>query len=121
MSSKSEPELNYRLPAIPQRMTYGADELNLAEFPICSFSTNPTQRQGNVLTFADEVPDPLNPGKTVTRRLEIISASKEDPLGPLTPDDDWVLLGLLQLSKLQEFPKELRFTRYQLLKLLGWQ
>src|SRR5690348_13397685 len=104
MPSKNEPELSYKLPAIPQRMTYGADELNLAEFPICSFSSNPTQRHGDVLTFEDEVPDPQRPGKTVTRRLEIIPASKNDPLGPLTPEDDWVLFGVLQLAKLQAFP-----------------
>lgn len=110
-----------RLPAIPVRVVRGADELNFAEFPICCFSSNPTQRRGDVTTFEDEVPDPLNPGKTVVRRLQIIPASKDDPLGPLTPDDDWVLFGLIQLAKLQDWPKQLRFTRYQLLKLLGWQ
>ena len=119
-SEASEPEV-VRLPGIPERVTKGADELNFAEFPICCFSSNPTQRSGDMVTFEDEVPDPLNPGKTVVRRLQIIPASKADPLGPLTPDDDWVLFGLIQLAKLQNWPKLLRFTRYQLLKLLGWQ
>lgn len=121
MPSEILSEETYRLPAIPKRLTHGADELNFAEFPICGFSSNPAHRAGEVVTFEDQVPDPLNPGRTVSRKLQIIPASKDDPLGPLTPDDDWVLFGFIQLAKLQSWPKILRFSRYQLLKLLGWQ
>src|SRR5262245_15675079 len=110
----------FTIPGIPRRLLRGADELNFAEFPICSFASNPLQKTG-FYAVEDQVPDPNSPGKTVTRRLEVLSSGTHDPLGPLTPDDDWVLLGLFQLSKLQNFSQQVRFTRYQLLKLLGWQ
>lgn len=117
MESDLDSEKGYRLPAIPERLFQGGDELNFAEFPIASFAAS----SSGYFAVQDEVPDPLHPGKTVTRRFEVISSSVNDPLGPLVPDDEWVLFGLFQLSKLQGFPKQVRFTRYQLLKLLGWQ
>src|SRR5215471_15623233 len=100
MSSGDVTKEQYWLPAIPEKLSHGVDELNFAEFPICSFSSNGTDRSG-ILTFEDQVPDPLKPGKTVTRRLMVVPLSEADPLGPLTPDDDWILFGLFQLTKLQ--------------------
>src|SRR6185436_664625 len=49
-----------------------------------------------------------------------ITASDEHGL-PTAPDDE-VILGLIQLSKLQHFAdRKVHFTRYQLLQLLDWR
>ena len=57
------------LPAIPEKINRGVDELNFAEFPICLFSTNPVHiaESGKTIEFTDEIPDPINPGKTISR------------------------------------------------------
>lgn len=107
------------LPALPKKLERGIDELNFAEFPVCLFSSNPVHvaESGKTLEFQDEIPDPQNPGKTLNRSVTVTGTDK---WGLPTVLDDWVILGLLQLAKLQGFPKKLSFTRYHLLKLLGW-
>lgn len=107
------------LPAVPEKMERGVDELNFAEFPVCLFSSNPVHvsSSGKTLEFQDELPDPRSPGKSITRSVTITGTDK---YGLPTALDDWVILGLFQMSKLQNFPKKLYFTRYHLLKLLGW-
>ena len=56
----------------------------------------------------------------VTRQLLITAVPEE--YGLPTARDDEVILGLLQLSRLQGFAdRRVAFTRYQLIRLLGWR
>lgn len=99
------------------RLHEGKDEMNLAEFPLCAISDrlNPNQES---LVFEDRVWDKSR-GATITRQL-LITGAKE--YGLPTAHDDEVLLGLIQLSKLQGFAsRRVPFTRYQLIRLLGWR
>jgi hypothetical protein len=106
------------LPAIPDKLDRGIDELNFAEFPVCLFSSNPTHKmEEKTLVFYDEIPDKKHPGKTIRRRVTVSGTNK---YGLPTATDDWVILGLFQMAKLQGFQRKLHFTRYHLLKLLGW-
>lgn len=93
------------------------DELNFAEFPIASVSDTVADNV-KTLEFSDEVYDPSS-GKTVERTLAITAADK---FGLPTALDDEVLLGLIQLSCDQEFrDRKVYFSRYGLIKLLGWR
>jgi len=98
----------------PQRYR---DELNFAEFPIASVSNTIAENQ-KTLEFTDEIFDPST-GKPVTRTLTITAADK---FGLPTALDDEVLLGLMQLSCDQGFSdRKVHFSRYELIKLLGWR
>jgi len=93
------------------------DELNFAEFPIASVSDTIAAGQ-KTLEFTDEIFDP-GANKTVTRTLVITAADK---FGLPTALDDEVLLGLMQLSCDQGFAdRKVHFSRYELIKLLGWR
>ncbi|MBI1213742.1 MAG: replication initiator protein A [Alphaproteobacteria bacterium] len=93
------------------------DELNFAEFPIASVSDTIADNQ-KTLEFSDEIFDPST-GSTVTRTLSITAADK---FGLPTALDDEVLLGLMQLSCEQGFTdRKVHFSRYELIKLLGWR
>lgn len=93
------------------------DELNFAEFPIASVSDTIAAGQ-KTLEFTDEIFDP-GANKTVTRTLVITAADK---FGLPTALDDEVLLGLMQLSCEQGFvDRKVHFSRYELIKLLGWR
>ncbi len=93
------------------------DELNFAEFPLAALSDTVPQGQ-KTLTFEDQIFDEGN-RKLVTRQLKI---SASDEYGLPTAKDDEVVLGLLQLSSLGGFrDRKLYFTRYELIKLLGWE
>ena len=103
-------------PGLP-RQHDGKDELNLAEFPLSAIAdrSNPDQK---TMVFEDRVWD-RNRGEMVTRQL-LITAAEE--YGLPTARDDEVILGLLQLSRLQGFAdRRVAFTRYQLIRLLGWR
>src|SRR5262249_10577990 len=109
-----EPPETETLPA--PKISDGKDELNLAEFPLCSIADrlNPDQ---TTLTFEDRIWD-ANRGDVVTRQLTITASAQH---GLPTPLDDEVILGLVQISKLQDFSdRHVSFTRYQLIQLLGW-
>ena len=85
----------------------GRDEMNLCEFPIA--------------TLADRVPEGC---KTMVfeDRHGRLTVSGSDAYGlPAAPDSD-VIVGLIQLTKLRnDFTNPtVEFTRYELLKLLGW-
>lgn len=122
----------------------GKDEMNLAEFPI-SLLTNQIPDDQTMVEFKDRYFDDVT-GKTITRRLTITAAPEpvkhfdkrldkhgksewvEDPDKlrfrsglPRAVDDD-VLLGLIQLTKLQNSftSPEVRFSRLGLIRLLGW-
>jgi hypothetical protein len=93
------------------------DELNFAEFPIASVSDTVSDNL-KTLEFTDEIYDPSS-GKPVTRTLTITAADK---FGLPTALDDEVLLGLMQLSCDQGFSdRKVHFSRYELIKLLGWR
>ena len=122
----------------------GKDEMNLAEFPI-SLLTNHIPDDQTMVEFKDRYFDEAT-GKTITRRLTITAAPEavkhldkvidangktewvENPDKtrfrsglPRAVDDD-VLLGLIQLTKLQNnfTSPEVRFSRLGLIRLLGW-
>ncbi|MBV8608868.1 MAG: replication initiator protein A [Singulisphaera sp.] len=85
----------------------GRDEMNLCEFPIA--------------TLTDRVPEGC---KTMVfeDRHGRLTVSGSDAYGlPAAPDSD-VIVGLIQLTKLRnDFTNPtVEFTRYELLKLLGW-
>lgn len=94
----------------------GRDELNLAEFPIAALSNRVNPKEKTVV-FEDFTSD-RSTGEIITRRLTV---SASDAYGLPTASDDEIILGLLQLSRIQGFrsPKVI-FTPYQLMKILGW-
>src|SRR5215469_17132279 len=99
----------------PQRELY-RDELNFAEFPLASVSTSLPKGQ-KTLEFTDEIFDKAR-NQRVTRRLTITASDK---YGLPTAMDDEVILGLIQLTGKADFSeRKVFFTRYELLKLLGW-
>ena len=95
----------------------GRDELNLAEFPLCALAHRlPAERK--TLRFEDRIWD-KGRGDYVTRQLTVTGS---DAFGLPTALDDEVLLGLIQLSRQHGFAdRKVSFTRYQLIRLLGWR
>src|SRR5438132_6173448 len=95
----------------------GADELNLAEFPLAVFSRRLNSSQ-KTLEFEDEVFD--EGAKRSVRRRLVISGS--DRFGLPTPVDTDVLLVLIQLTKQRSNfeARVLAFSRYKLIELLRW-
>lgn len=94
----------------------GRDELNLAEFPISAIGSR-SDPNLKTLKFEDRSFDKAA-GEMIDRKL-IVTAS--DEYGLPTTSDDEVLLGLLQISRLQKFESPtVTFTPYQLLRILGW-
>lgn len=92
------------------------DELNFAEFPLASLSTSLPKTQ-KTLEFTDEIFDKAQ-NRRITRRLTITASDK---YGLPTAADDEVILGLIQLTGKANFAdRRVFFTRYELLKLLGW-
>lgn len=101
---------------VEKRSRTGRDEMNLAEFPL---SVIGKRAPGNkkTLHFEDEVWDRAK-NAYVPRKLTITGS---DLLGLPTSLDDEVLLGCVQLTKSADFSsREVRFSRYDLLDLLGW-
>lgn len=99
------------------RLADAKDEMNLAEFPLSAIADrlNPEQKS---LVFEDRIWD-RNRGEMVTRQLRITASAE---YGLPTALDDEVILGLIQLSRLQGFAdRRVPFTRYQLIRLLGWR
>jgi hypothetical protein len=99
------------------RPTGGRDELNLAEFPITLLADR-VPEGCKTLVFEDTVFD-QQANEMVTRRLTITGS---DAYGLPTAVDDEILVALIQLTKLgNNFTnRKVNFTRYELLKLLGW-
>ena len=95
----------------------GRDELNLAEFPISAIGKRWDQSVKTIL-FQDTVYD-QSIGQTIPRTLRIDGSAT---YGLPTAPDDEILLGILQLSRIQSFKSPtVTFTLYQLLKILGWK
>ena len=102
---------------VTPKIIQGKDELNLAEFPLSAIAerTDPGQK---TIQFEDRIWDESR-GEMIARQLTITAS---DEYGLPTALDDEVILGLVQLSKLQNFAeREVSFTRYQLIQLLGWR
>jgi hypothetical protein len=105
-----EPELT------APKVIEGKDELNLAEFPLSAIADR-LQPDQKTLVFEDRILD-VGRGEMITRQLTITAS---DHYGLPTAADDEVILGLVQLSKTQDFAdRKVSFTRYQLIQLLGW-
>lgn len=93
------------------------DELNLAEFPISAVSTRIAPGQKTIV-YEDSIYDREN-AALIPRRLTIKASDK---CGLPTAIDDEILLGLIQLTKIRGFrERTVKFSRYELLKLLGWK
>ncbi len=96
-------------------MGVGRDDMNLAEFPLASLDDRLPKDQ-KTLVFEDQI---QVKGQPVTRRLTI---SASDKYGLPTALDDEVVLGLIQLTRQKGFSeKRVEFTRYELIRLLGWR
>jgi hypothetical protein len=99
------------------RPNAGRDELNLAEFPITLLADR-VPKGCKTLVFEDKVFDQQN-GELVPRKVTITGS---DAYGLPTAVDDEVLVALLQLTKLDSFKDpRVRFTRYEVLRILGWK
>jgi hypothetical protein len=95
----------------------GRDELNLAEFPLCALAHR-LPAALKTLRFEDRIWDKSR-GEHITRQLTVTGS---DAFGLPTALDDEVLLGLIQLSRQGGFAeRKVSFTRYQLIRLLGWR
>jgi hypothetical protein len=94
-------------PARPAGVRAGRDEMNLAEFPLALLADRAPKGQ-KTLHYA-------SPHGTLT-----ITGS--DAYGLPTAADTDVLVGLIQLTRLRNNFTEpkVNFTRYELLKVLGW-
>lgn len=114
--SKAIPEQQSLFPDLISEYQEGRDEMNLAEFPIAAL-TNRVDPAAKTIVFKDSTFDKKS-GTLIDRQLTV---SASDKYGLPTALDDEVILGLLQLSRLQGFKRpEVVFTRYQLLRILGW-
>jgi hypothetical protein len=93
------------------------DELNFAEFPIALLSDRPAEGVSE-LVFQDSIRNQSN-GKLVERKVKVLGV---EPYGLPNSKDEEILLGLISLTKLKSGfgSRELRFTRYELAKHLGW-
>lgn len=95
----------------------GRDELNLAEFPIALLADRPP-KGAKTIEFQDRIYD-RGAGREVARKLTITGS---DRYGLPTARDDEVILGLIHLTQRANgfTDRTVRFTRYELVALLGW-
>ena len=104
-----------RCSAAVERM--GRDEMNFAEFPLSTLADrDPAGKKS--LVFERPVRGKRS-SPDVKKRLTI-SASAE--YGLPTALDDEVILGLIQVTRANDFASpKVFFSRYELIRLLGWQ
>jgi hypothetical protein len=115
--TSSEPVQQVLFPDLVSNYQEGRDELNLAEFPISAIG-NRLDPSVKTILFQDSAFD-RSSGETIVRKLTITASEK---YGLPTAPDDEVVLGLLQLSRIQNFDTPtISFTPYQLLRILGWR
>lgn len=95
----------------------GRDELNLAEFPITLLSDR-VPKGCKTLVFEIE-PRDRQSGRVASRKVTITGGNA---YGLPTAIDDEILVALVQLTKLKnDFTSPtVPFSRYEILKLLGW-
>jgi hypothetical protein len=99
-----------------EHLRNGRDEMNLVEFPFATLSDRSDGIQ--ILEFQVEDTD-RESGLPVERKLTVTGDPK---YGLPTAKDEEVYLGLLQLTKFHtDFTTPIvRFTRHELIRLLGW-
>lgn len=117
MEAKSTIELSDVVPPLERSETLlGTDELNICEFPLAACGNRAPDCK--TLTFEDDIFDEGNQ-QPVHRKL-VIAAS--DAFGLPTPADSDVLLVLMHLTRIRNGfdSPTVRFTRYELVKFLGW-
>ena len=110
---ENEPE------SIPEKIStrrLGSDELNLAEFPLGSIGRDKSET-GNSLFFKDRIYD--EGAKTHVDRELIVTGSEHFGL-PTAADSD-ILIVLMYLTHQRNgfTDRTLRFSRYELVKILG--
>ena len=95
----------------------GTDELNLAEFPLASLSSR-NDTGSSTLLFEDTIFD--EGAKKNVERTVVIAGS--DHFGLPTSTDSDILLLLVHLTNVRNGMKAKRveFSRYELIKFLGW-
>ena len=95
----------------------GTDELNLAEFPLASLASR-TEPGQNTLLFEDTIWD--DGANAYVNRSLVIAGS--DHFGLPTNTDSDILLLLVHLSNVRNGfkSKRVEFSRYELIKFLGW-
>lgn len=99
-----------------EQLRNGRDEMNLVEFPFATLS----DRSDGVQVLEFQVSDSdRESGLPVERKLSVTGDPKH---GLPTAKDEEVYLGLLQLTKHNNDFKspDVRFTRHELIRLLGW-
>ena len=84
----------------------GRDELNLTEFPMALLSDRPSKKNPSSLRF-----------ETGEKVWEIAGHPEH---GLPTAGDVAVYVCLMELTREQEYPVRVRFTRHDLLQRLGW-
>jgi hypothetical protein len=101
----------------PARPPEGRDEFNLVEFPLTLLSDRAPRTQ-KTLEWEDEITD-KGTGLPVKRRVVVTGS---DAYGLPTAIDNDVLFALIQLTKrANDFTsRDVRFSRYELLRLLDW-
>lgn len=105
------------LPASPAAPIEAKDEMNLAEFPLSLLTDRPDADRA-ALVYEDTTFDSgLN--RTISRKLTITAPAKHGL--PRGADED-VIVALIQLTKLRNgfSNRRVRFTRSELIALLGW-
>jgi len=95
----------------------GRDSLQLAEFPLAILADS-APLGVKTIEFEDTIED-WSTGKTLQRKVSITGSDK---FGLPTAKDEDVLLALIQLTKLaNDFTNpEVRFTKREIIDLLGW-
>jgi replication initiator protein A len=103
--------------AVSSQARPGKDEMNFAEFPI-ALLTDRVPRGQKSIKFENQLYDERR--KKLITQKRVIEGSEE--YGLPTATDDFVILGLIQLTKLKtDFRhRELEFTRLELIRMLGW-
>lgn len=114
---KQAPQNLISLPLERSARVLGTDELNICEFPLTSTGRAASAGQ-NTLVFEDQIYDEGT--KQPVHRKLIVTASQA--FGLPTPADSDVLLVLMHLTNLKNAftDRTVRFTRYELVKCLGW-
>ena len=102
----------------PARLPEGRDEFNLVEFPL-TLLTDRSPRAQKTLEWEDEITDKAT-GAPVKRRVVVTGS---DAHGLPTASDNDLLFALIQLTKrANDFTsRDVRFSRYELLRLLNWR
>jgi hypothetical protein len=112
-----ENEPRIEVDSMPQRHCDAKDEMNLAEFPLCSLAHR-LSPEVKTLRFEDRIWD-KGRNQFIARKLTI---SGSDEYGLPTEKDDEVLLGLIQLTRAHGFAeRKVPFTRHELIRILGWR